>query len=412
MKRDRKTLEKVVKKMPQEMRSRFGEVCWSKSGERAHWWPAMIFDPRAFLHNKDVVELSKRNMGKRNLVFYFENQDAFAAVPESWILTWKEGVERDYDKGKTFQSASEIRREQFHKALDAAKMTMLADAPSGRAKKDVERSDQESSTSEEESVSLHEAEPSPKDTTPSNPLKEVANEAVLCSSCGKPVDLSKGPVLLDGYWFCHSCHKGPSSSKVSSLPSRAVRPPSGTINADETWLSVRDDAINQVGGSNSLPQVEIDDEILKGITMRPSGKWQAQVYYAGKSRYIGVFETRQKAALAFQLVRNKLRPAKNHNRASGYSVKPPSPPSDGAVRSSFSNLFSKKKYSGKTGEKVDHSFTDKKPGRDRSKQLTNMSPLERSSNQRSPHRIDTERTRIILDTPLCRFYASMPLCDL
>ena len=37
--------------------------------------------------------------------------------------------------------------------------------------------------------------------------------------------------------------------------------------------------------------------------MRPSGKWQAQLYFAGKSRYIGVFDSREKAALAYEIAR-------------------------------------------------------------------------------------------------------------
>ena len=34
---------------------------------------------------------------------------------------------------------------------------------------------------------------------------------------------------------------------------------------------------------------------------------QAQLYYAGKSRYIGVFDTREKAALAYEIAREKLK---------------------------------------------------------------------------------------------------------
>lgn len=40
--------------------------------------------------------------------------------------------------------------------------------------------------------------------------------------------------------------------------------------------------------------------------MRPSGKWQAQLYFAGKSRYIGVFDSREKAALAYEIAREHL----------------------------------------------------------------------------------------------------------
>jgi AP2 domain len=47
--------------------------------------------------------------------------------------------------------------------------------------------------------------------------------------------------------------------------------------------------------------------ILRGVTMRPSGKWQAQLYFCGKSRYIGVFDSREKAALAYEIAREKLK---------------------------------------------------------------------------------------------------------
>jgi hypothetical protein len=36
-------------------------------------------------------------------------------------------------------------------------------------------------------------------------------------------------------------------------------------------------------------------------------KQQAQLYFAGKSRYIGVFDTREKAALAYEIAREKLK---------------------------------------------------------------------------------------------------------
>ena len=39
----------------------------------------------------------------------------------------------------------------------------------------------------------------------------------------------------------------------------------------------------------------------RGVTVRPSGKWQAQIYYAGKSRYIGVFESREDACYAYEV---------------------------------------------------------------------------------------------------------------
>lgn len=85
---------------------------------------------------------------------------------------------------------------------------------------------------------------------------------------------------------------------------------------------------------------ESSSGLLRGVTMRPSGKWvsylskavtslqqqqrmsltycfliwmfviqQAQLYYAGKSRYIGVFDTRENAATAYEIARQKLKNA-------------------------------------------------------------------------------------------------------
>jgi len=48
--------------------------------------------------------------------------------------------------------------------------------------------------------------------------------------------------------------------------------------------------------------------LLRGVTLRASGKWQAQLYWDGKSTYIGVFPTREKAARAYEIARGVLKP--------------------------------------------------------------------------------------------------------
>jgi len=63
------------------------------------------------------------------------------------------------------------------------------------------------------------------------------------------------------------------------------------------------------GGKNEKAAV-LAAAIMRGVTMRPSGKWQAQLYFAGKSRYIGVFDSREKAATAYEIAREKLKEAK------------------------------------------------------------------------------------------------------
>lgn len=78
-------------------------------------------------------------------------------------------------------------------------------------------------------------------------------------------------------------------------------------------------ALNASTGSKNDKAAALAAAILRGVTMRPSGKWQAQLYYAGKSRYIGVFDTREKAALAYEIAREKLktdRPASEQNAQS------------------------------------------------------------------------------------------------
>lgn len=375
----------------------------------------MLFDPRTFLHNKDVVELCKRNLGKRFLVFFFENQDAFAAVPKSWIIPWDEGVKKGFDKGKTVRNGSKAGQEQYEQALEAARLAMLGST-------DVES--KHSDSSPEESIeSQHEV-------TPMSPLKEVEDDSVLCSKCGKILDMAEGPVLADGYWQCHDCHKKaqallvaknppprpvvvakppPSNASTPTTKPPATKPKSESKpfgSADATWLAARDDAIHQVGGSES-PQVEIDDEILKGITQRPSGKWQAQVYYAGKSRYIGVFETRQKAALAFKLVRSKLRPGGKNAMPVKKRMRKNVDEGNGTVHSSLASMFTKK-HSTTPGDSRASSFTDKKPD-------TEKAPPgghEVAVNVATPRYIDTERTKILLETPLCRYYSDIPICDL
>ena len=53
--------------------------------------------------------------------------------------------------------------------------------------------------------------------------------------------------------------------------------------------------------------------IPRGVTIRPSGKWQAQFYYKGKSRYAGVFDTVDEAAIAYEVLRKELELMKQSN---------------------------------------------------------------------------------------------------
>lgn len=66
-------------------------------------------------------------------------------------------------------------------------------------------------------------------------------------------------------------------------------------------------SLNAASGGKNDKAAALAAAVLRGVTMRPSGKWQAQLYFCGKSRYIGVFDTREKAALAYEIAREKLK---------------------------------------------------------------------------------------------------------
>lgn len=51
----------------------------------------------------------------------------------------------------------------------------------------------------------------------------------------------------------------------------------------------------------------MDADVSRGVTIRPSNRWQAQIYFQGKSRYIGVFESKEAAAHAFVVTRGLLK---------------------------------------------------------------------------------------------------------
>jgi hypothetical protein len=88
---------------------------------------------------------------------------------------------------------------------------------------------------------------------------------------------------------------------------------SSTSSADRQKTSKSAAAITAIAGGKNKEAAALAAAILRGVTMRPSGKWQAQMYFAGKSRYIGVFDTREKAALAYEIARAKLQKAKANN---------------------------------------------------------------------------------------------------
>jgi hypothetical protein len=80
---------------------------------------------------------------------------------------------------------------------------------------------------------------------------------------------------------------------------------------EKKWKDVRREVLEFIKSnpqSTNTSNISMDKELLRGITMRPSGKFQAQMYFSGQSRYIGVFDTKEQAALAYEMIRNRIKP--------------------------------------------------------------------------------------------------------
>ncbi len=83
---------------------------------------------------------------------------------------------------------------------------------------------------------------------------------------------------------------------------------------NKKWKAIRAEVValfhehKKNGDKNaSKPTKTFDKDVLRGITVRPSGKFQAQLYFGGRSRYIGVFDSEYEAASAYEMIRSRLK---------------------------------------------------------------------------------------------------------
>lgn len=99
----------------------------------------------------------------------------------------------------------------------------------------------------------------------------------------------------------------PGSTGTAGQTKRKNKSPQLTDRVERQKAADTIQSLNAASGGKNDKAAALAAAILRGVTMRPSGKWQAQLYFCGKSRYIGVFDTREKAALAYEIAREKLK---------------------------------------------------------------------------------------------------------
>ena len=97
------------------------------------------------------------------------------------------------------------------------------------------------------------------------------------------------------------------SGTASGQPKKKNKSPQLTDRVERQKAAATIQNLNAASGGKNDKAAALAAAVLRGVTMRPSGKWQAQLYFCGKSRYIGVFDTREKAALAYEIAREKLK---------------------------------------------------------------------------------------------------------
>jgi hypothetical protein len=105
-------------------------------------------------------------------------------------------------------------------------------------------------------------------------------------------------------------------AKTKTLEGKRKRVPSDIVQAKDIKhapeptkkLKQEEDLQQEVSEMlNSVPNIttlkKSNHYGQRGITQRPSGKWQVQYFWCGKSRYIGVFPSKEDAFAAYEVTR-------------------------------------------------------------------------------------------------------------
>jgi len=208
------------------------------------------------------------------------------------------------------------------------------------------------------------------------------NGFVLCSICGKEGEESQTSISSNNDWQCSSCQRSARGSRnqtSSSIQKISMGVSEVKELSTEEWTLIKEEVLKEVEeASPSRYPVLIDDELLKGVTMKTSGKWQSQPFIEGKLRYVGMFLDKRKAAFAAQLARNRfplsVSATIDHGKANSDPV-----PKD-SVLFPISTALSSNQHSSKH-ESNFGSFIDKKPSRSKYRSAAIMAKKTQVNNE-------------------------------
>ncbi|KAL9189555.1 hypothetical protein ACHAXT_009230 [Thalassiosira profunda] len=137
--------------------------------------------------------------------------------------------------------------------------------------------------------------------------RSVAVHGIFCSvhteTCAKA---GCRAAATSGYYCQRHCGKPPPRKTVARTPKK------WTESANEARIDAAISAVQTcygIGGKRKEKLgslAKLSNLAVRGVTQRPTGKWQAQVYHAGGSHYLGVFPSRTEAVLAYEVARELL----------------------------------------------------------------------------------------------------------
>jgi hypothetical protein len=141
-------------------------------------------------------------------------------------------------------------------------------------------------------------------TKPNSPSSNAAAALLVGMSMRKEHEANTLP----------NAKQGSKANAKTSSSSTEANQAEGTFDVEAKWREVRVKVSQQtfrVAQAKDPEEEPLEEEELpKGVTRRPSGAWQAQIYFAGKTRYIGVWERSQDAATAYNLAKDALKELK------------------------------------------------------------------------------------------------------